>query len=159
MAQNEHDLEKELKELDPIDIETNNPAPQEAIASPAQSRSSDSIYDDGDTAGKHYDIEKRSGKFQHTAQPALSRKQTNATGITEISQTTQATQLPKRSLWKRLNPLKRHPPPVPDKRGQSREYTAGFFSLLTFQWITPLMTVRSRYFTGHAPDTSTNMVF
>lgn len=32
-------------------------------------------------------------------------------------------------------------PPVPKERSVSREYSAGFFSKLTFQWMTPLMTV------------------
>jgi hypothetical protein len=142
MAQTGHDPEKnDIKELDPVGIEANNAAPQnEAVTSPTQS-SSDSIYN-VDMADDHYDIEKHPEKIKPTARPALSRHQTNATGVTEISQTTtQATEAPKRSLWKRINPLKRNPPPVPEKRGQSHEYTAGFFGLLTFQWITPLMRV------------------
>jgi ATP-binding cassette, subfamily C (CFTR/MRP), member 1 len=48
----------------------------------------------------------------------------------------------KRSWSSRLNPLKRNPPPVPKEREISREYKAGRLSRLTFQWITPLMTVR-----------------
>ena len=32
-------------------------------------------------------------------------------------------------------------PKVPDERLVSREYQAGFFSKLTFQWMTPLMSV------------------
>ncbi|KAI9755932.1 MAG: hypothetical protein M1835_000778 [Candelina submexicana] len=44
--------------------------------------------------------------------------------------------------YKRLNPLKRSKkPPVPTKRTVSREYRAGFWSLLTFQWMSPLMSV------------------
>ncbi|KAK0642289.1 ABC transporter C family member 10 [Lasiodiplodia hormozganensis] len=42
----------------------------------------------------------------------------------------------------RANPLKRsNKPPVPTERDVSREYGAGFFSLLTFQWMAPLMSV------------------
>ena len=42
--------------------------------------------------------------------------------------------------YKRLNPLKRSiKPPVPKEREISREYGAPFLSLLTFQWMAPLM--------------------
>ena len=48
----------------------------------------------------------------------------------------------KKPWYKNLNPLKRRKkPPVPTERKISREYNAGFFSLLTFQWMNPLMTV------------------
>lgn len=42
--------------------------------------------------------------------------------------------------YKRLHPLKRSiKPPVPKERRISREYGAPFLSLLTFQWMAPLM--------------------
>ncbi|OJD31060.1 abc transporter [Diplodia corticola] len=42
----------------------------------------------------------------------------------------------------RANPLKkRNKPAVPTERDVSREHGAGFFSLLTFQWMAPLMSV------------------
>ncbi|RMZ83004.1 hypothetical protein DV737_g1762, partial [Chaetothyriales sp. CBS 132003] len=48
----------------------------------------------------------------------------------------------KKSWLQRLDPLRRgKPPPVPTERTVCREYFAGFLSLLTFQWINPLMTV------------------
>lgn len=44
--------------------------------------------------------------------------------------------------YKRVNPLKRSTkPPVPKERIVSREYKASFLSLLTFQWMAPLMSV------------------
>ena len=43
--------------------------------------------------------------------------------------------------YRKLNPLKRGIPPVPKERIISREYNAPFLSLLTFQWINPLMSV------------------
>ena len=47
----------------------------------------------------------------------------------------------KKPWYKRLNPLKRSiKPPVPKDREISREYGAPFLSLLTFQWMAPLMT-------------------
>ena len=46
----------------------------------------------------------------------------------------------KKPWYKRLNPLKRSiKPPVPKERKISREYGAPFLSLLTFQWMAPLM--------------------
>ena len=52
-----------------------------------------------------------------------------------------STPTPQKRSWSRtLNPLKsKHVPPVPTERGISREYTAGFFSRLTFQWMAPMM--------------------
>ena len=48
----------------------------------------------------------------------------------------------KQTWGEKINPLKHKTlPPVPDKRNPSREHTAGFFSKLTFQWISPLMVV------------------
>lgn len=45
---------------------------------------------------------------------------------------------------RRLNALKsRREIPVPKKRTVSREYGASFFSMLTFQWMAPLMKVHS----------------
>lgn len=40
----------------------------------------------------------------------------------------------------RMNPLRRNPPPIPEERAVSREYNASFLSLVTFQWMNPLMT-------------------
>ena len=46
----------------------------------------------------------------------------------------------KKPWYKRLNPLKSSTkPPVPKERRVSREYGAPFLSLLTFQWMAPLM--------------------
>ena len=60
--------------------------------------------------------------------------------------TTTSTQAPepessaKKPWYKSLNPLKnRTKPPIPKERIVSREYGASFLSLLTFQWMAPLM--------------------
>lgn len=46
----------------------------------------------------------------------------------------------KRSWSERINPLKsKNPPPIPEEREVSREHGAGFLSLLTFQWMAPIM--------------------
>jgi ABC-type multidrug transport system fused ATPase/permease subunit len=129
------DPEKELKELDPVGIETNNAAAQnEPVASPpTPSASDDSTYDDDiHSDDKYYNPEK-------AGRPTLSKIKSHASGISEYSQATQSTKPLKRTTWERINPLKRNPPPVPDVRQPSREHTAGFFSLLTFHWITPIM--------------------
>ncbi|CAG5183645.1 uncharacterized protein ALTATR162_LOCUS10684 [Alternaria atra] len=47
----------------------------------------------------------------------------------------------KKPFYKRLNVLKNNPPPIPKERKVSPEYTAGFFSRLSWQWMQPLMRV------------------
>jgi len=49
----------------------------------------------------------------------------------------------KKRPWYRRNPLKgSRKPPVPKERVVSKEYGASFFSVLTFQWMAPIMRVR-----------------
>lgn len=43
--------------------------------------------------------------------------------------------------YQRLNPVKQKKIPVPKERTVSREYGASFLSLLTFQWMAPIMKV------------------
>lgn len=64
---------------------------------------------------------------------------TSATSASETDSTAEAKTKP----WHRnLNPLRwGTPPPAPEERMSSREYTAGFLSLMTFQWMAPLMSV------------------
>ena len=89
------------------------------------------------------DIEK-----EKTGRLEMRRMQSDWTQNTETSYaTTERTQtqetLPrKRTLGQKLNPFKsKHLPPVPEERLSSREHSAHFFSRLTFQWISPLMSV------------------
>jgi hypothetical protein len=79
---------------------------------------------------------------------AVQRSQSNWTIATETSVATeldhtQHTTPPRKRKWsEKLNPLKsKVSPPVPKQRHPSREQRAGFFSVLTFQWISPLMHV------------------
>lgn len=60
-----------------------------------------------------------------------------------VATTTATRRQPESKPWyKTPNPLKWGGiPPVPDEKIVSREYKAGFFSLLTFQWMAPLMSV------------------
>jgi hypothetical protein len=46
----------------------------------------------------------------------------------------------KKKSW---NPFKKNPPPVPKERGVSAEYLAGRSSRLIFNWMNPIMTVRT----------------
>jgi ATP-binding cassette subfamily C (CFTR/MRP) protein 1 len=71
---------------------------------------------------------------------AVDRTKSHATDITTDSHADHpAEKLP----WhKRINPLRwGGVPPIPEKRGVSREYSASFLSLVYFQWMAPIMTV------------------
>jgi ATP-binding cassette subfamily C (CFTR/MRP) protein 1 len=73
------------------------------------------------------------------------RQRTNESSSSESNDEAKAKTKPDRpkvSWHNRINPLRKmNPPPVPERRGISREKGANFLSLLTFQWINPLMTV------------------
>lgn len=48
----------------------------------------------------------------------------------------------KQSWSEKINPLKKkNKPPIPQERTVCPEYNASFFSLLTFQWMAPIMSV------------------
>ena len=66
-----------------------------------------------------------------------------ATTATEASFAPSKPEEPKKQPWhRRLNPLRRGKiPPIPKERIVSREYNASFLSMMTFQWINPLMLV------------------
>ena len=87
------------------------------------------------------DIEKRRTPTE------LARTRSNWTTNTENSVATEieqpTPQPPRKRKWsEKINPFKsKHLPPVPKERLASREQTAGFFSILTFQWVSPLMSV------------------
>ncbi|KAI1636918.1 P-loop containing nucleoside triphosphate hydrolase protein [Biscogniauxia mediterranea] len=67
---------------------------------------------------------------------------TDASGLTRTTTRGSAPTQPKKPWYKTPNPLRWGSiPPVPKERVISREYQAGFFSKLTFQWMAPLMSV------------------
>lgn len=78
---------------------------------------------------------------EKTARPELKATKSHATD-TSVA-TTSANRQPESKPWyKTPNPLRwGGVPPVPEERIVSREYKAGFFSQLTFQWMAPLMSV------------------
>ncbi|KAL1304864.1 hypothetical protein AAFC00_003788 [Neodothiora populina] len=76
----------------------------------------------------------------------IARSTSNWTSSGDSSITVQSekhsTPTEKRSWSTKLNPFKmKHPPPIPQERTVCPEYNAGFFSLLTFQWMAPIMEV------------------
>lgn len=75
--------------------------------------------------------------------PPFEHLKSYATTTSVLSGVTESSIEVKPKPWyKRLNPMKwGAPPPVPHTRQVSREYTANFLSLMTFQWMAPLMTV------------------
>jgi ATP-binding cassette, subfamily C (CFTR/MRP), member 1 len=98
-----------------------------------------------DDVGKNNANDNRNEK--NLARPHATRSvsaRTNATGTSAATSLTEAgdeePKKSKRTCGERLNPLKRkNVPPVPKAREVSREYNAGFFSKLYFQWMAPLM--------------------
>lgn len=73
----------------------------------------------------------------------VDRTLTNTTTTSSVAPQPTVSEPAKKKPWyKRMNPLKRsRKPPVPKERIVSREYGANLFSLLTFQWMAPIMTV------------------
>ncbi|KAF2876322.1 P-loop containing nucleoside triphosphate hydrolase protein [Massariosphaeria phaeospora] len=75
----------------------------------------------------------------------LSRLQSGTSGFSEVSEDvsdTKSSTTVRKKWHKNLNPLRwGAKPPLPKTREVCPEYNAGWFSLLTFQWMSPLMTV------------------
>ena len=73
--------------------------------------------------------------------PNVTRTLTTTTTTSSMTAESRDAEPQKKKPWyKRLNPLKSSTkPPVPKERRISREYGAPFLSLLTFQWMAPLM--------------------
>ncbi|KAJ5384831.1 ABC transporter integral membrane type 1 [Penicillium concentricum] len=68
--------------------------------------------------------------------------ETNTSRSSEAKTSDLDVQPPKKKWYRRLNPLRmRKIPPVPTERSVSREHGASFFSVISFQWMAPLMKV------------------
>ncbi len=95
-----------------------------------------------DYVGTEKDVEKLGPA---PGQRELVRRKTTTTSTTESSgedADIKEEVVPKMPWYDRINPLKRRQaPPVPKERIVSREYGASFLSLVTFQWMNPVMTV------------------
>ncbi|PGH29073.1 hypothetical protein GX50_08186 [[Emmonsia] crescens] len=71
---------------------------------------------------------------------SLSSSHTEGSELSERRQAAEPAK-PRGRWYRRLNPLRwRHIPPVPTERTVSKEYGAGYLSLITFQWMSSLMT-------------------
>lgn len=78
--------------------------------------------------------------------PALNTIKSYATGTSAATRTSTLGVTEQRPWYRNLNPLKwGDAPPLPEERMVSREYNAGFFSKLTFEWMSPLMTVSGTF--------------
>lgn len=91
--------------------------------------------DEADRKDESSDIDEKKGR------PELRLTRSRATG-TSVATTTANRQPESKPWYKTPNPLRWGGiPPVPAERAVSREYQAGFFSQMTFQWMAPLMNV------------------
>lgn len=80
------------------------------------------------------------GKSQDSTR--LEKIESALTDVTEATSAADPTSSkePEKAPWHyRINPLRKNPPPIPEERTVCREYNASFLSLLTFQWMNPLM--------------------
>ncbi|SLM36235.1 abc transporter [Lasallia pustulata] len=86
----------------------------------------------------------RSGSDSEEKKTRLAAHRTTTQATTTSTFTTETRSIvqpkEKKPWYRNLNPLKwGKEPPVPKERIVSREYGANFFSMLTFQWMAPLM--------------------
>ena len=118
--------EKEYASTDPVGAvnETNSTEP--VATEPLQYVASES------------DISSSDQDQKKGGQPVVRRTVTATTTTSTLTVESQAKE--KIPWYKCLNPLKKSiKPPIPKERKVSREYGASFLSLLTFQWMAPLM--------------------
>ncbi|KAF4984405.1 hypothetical protein FDECE_17091 [Fusarium decemcellulare] len=137
---------------DPLDKELRAP---DAEAAALQPTNLDHITDSdedriGETAEKEIEGGDRTNDPHNSNDGSkgaeLQEIKTGASVATTITHATTRSGTPEKKPWhKKLNPLRwGSMPAVPDHRATSREYQANFFSLLTFQWMAPLMTAGYR---------------
>lgn len=132
-----HVEEKEFQTTDPVAAANATNSSEPVATEPLQYVVSES---ESSISEREKDPEKRvmrttAARTTSTAGASALSSEDNETKSTEQTSA-------KKAWYKRLNPLKRkHKPPVPKERVVSREYEAGFFSRLTFQWMSPLMRV------------------
>ncbi|KAG5981612.1 hypothetical protein E4U55_002748 [Claviceps digitariae] len=89
------------------------------------------------------DLEDEDKANRNNVLDATKSHATDASIVTVAPSTLQSP--PPKPWYKQKNPLRwGRVPPVPKERIVSREHKAGFFSKLTFQWMTPLMTTGYR---------------
>ena len=115
--------------LEPLEYASTDSISESDEAAPSEKSPDHAVYDKDDRPQAH-----RTTTTTSTAFSALS---------TEAALST--IEKPPKPWYRRLNPLKwSKEPPIPKKRVVCPEYNAGFFSMLTFQWMSPLMTTGYR---------------
>lgn len=140
--------EKELRTTDPIGAvnATNTREPLATEDEQAYVEKLESGNASGSSRGGDGDADADDADAEAAPKPQkLDLKQTKsyATSASGLSRTESNIIEAKPKPWhKKLNPLRWGAvAPVPKEKGASREYKAGFFSQLTFQWMAPLMHV------------------
>ena len=112
---------------------------QDATASPAEPQREITA-----TRSEHTP-EKSRGEPLSQAVSSSSTESGNTSRDVDVEQGEKGATAPSRrqGLLSRFNPIRRlyRVPPVPEERTASREKKAGLLSKLTFQWMSPLMTV------------------
>jgi ATP-binding cassette subfamily C (CFTR/MRP) protein 1 len=132
--------EKEHKPADPIvgTGTSTTSSPEHLTKEDDQDYIEKSESRDGSSSSRDGEAE---GKAEKKEQ--LKTTQSHATTASGLSRTESNVVEAKPKPWhKKLNPLRwGGAPPVPTEKTVSREYGASFFSLITFQWMAPLMHV------------------
>lgn len=127
--------------LEPEDKENKPADPLTEVNTTSNSEPASPISGNGDS---EKEIQKDDDpERERVGREELKHTQSYATDTSAATRTTSRATLPVPKPWyKTPNPLRWGSiPPVPKERQVSREYTAGFFSKLTFQWMAPLMNV------------------
>ncbi|KAL8938942.1 MAG: hypothetical protein Q9216_003628 [Gyalolechia sp. 2 TL-2023] len=121
--------EKEYASTDPVGAAGSTNTSEPVATEPLQT-----VVSDSDTSSSATEKKER---------PHVDRTLTTTTTRSSITVETRTDERPVRKPWyKNLNPLKKRiPPPIPEERVVSREYHAPLFSLLTWQWMAPIMHV------------------
>ncbi|KAL9637489.1 MAG: hypothetical protein Q9164_002160 [Protoblastenia rupestris] len=135
MAKDGH--EEEYRSTDPVGAVNQTNTEEPVATEPLQYVTSDSESSSSDTEKKKYKEE----EDEDDVQPTTTRTLTTTTTTSTLTIESAAAAPQEKKPWhKRLNPLKRSTkPPVPKDRKISREYGASFMSLVTFQWMAPIM--------------------
>ena len=121
--------EKEYSSTDPVGAANQTITAEPVAPAPVQDVQSDS----GSSSG--VEGEKEEDEIEATR---TMTQTTTTSSVMGESKSPEAS--PPKPWYKRLNPLKpSRKPPIPNERTVSREYGASFLSLLTFQWMAPLM--------------------
>lgn len=102
-----------------------------------EERRADSTSDDDDGNGEGSSDGRQRQQAHLTQTKSYATDTSAATGVTGVEDLNRP-----KSWHSKLNPLRwGKVPPIPEEPAVSREASAGFWSLLTFAWMAPLMTV------------------